>query len=44
MPVTGARAQLAEVVDEARIAHAPVFLTRRGRRVGAVIGPTIWNI
>jgi antitoxin Phd len=35
--VTEARARLADVVDEARIAHGPVFLTRRGRRVAAVI-------
>lgn len=32
-----ARARLADVVDEARVAHDPVFLTRRGRRVAAVI-------
>lgn len=38
MPVTKARARLADVVDEARIAHEPIFLTRRGRRVAAVIG------
>jgi prevent-host-death family protein len=35
--VTEARARLADVVDEARVAHDPVFLTRRGRRVAAVI-------
>lgn len=38
MPVTEARARLADVVDQARIAHEPTFLTRRGRRVAAVIG------
>lgn len=37
MSVTEARARLADVVDEARVAHDPVFLTRRGRRVAAVI-------
>jgi prevent-host-death family protein len=37
MTVTEARARLADVVDEARVAHDPVFLTRRGRRVAAVI-------
>lgn len=37
MTVTEARARLADVVDEARVAHAPVYLTRRGRRVAAVI-------
>ena len=37
LTVTEARARLADVVDEARVAHTPVFLTRRGRRVAAVI-------
>ena len=37
MTVSQARARLADVVDEARVAHDPVFLTRRGRRVAAVI-------
>ena len=37
MTVTEARARLADVVDEARVAHDPVFLTRRGRQVAAVI-------
>ncbi len=37
MTVTQARARLAEVVDEARVGHHPVFLTRRGRRIAAVI-------
>jgi antitoxin Phd len=35
--VTAARARLADVVDAARVGHDPVFLTRRGRRVAAVI-------
>ena len=35
--VSEARARLADVVDRARVAHDPVFLTRRGRRVAAVI-------
>ena len=37
LTVTAARARLADVVDEARVRHSPVFLTRRGRRVAAVI-------
>jgi len=37
MTVTEARARLADVVDQARVEHDPVFLTRRGRRVAAVI-------
>jgi prevent-host-death family protein len=37
MTVTEARARLADVVDQARVGHDPVFLTRRGRRVAAVI-------
>lgn len=37
MTVSDARARLADVVDAARIGHSPVFLTKRGRRVAAVI-------
>lgn len=37
MTVSEARARLADVVDAARVAHDPVFLTRRGRRVAAVV-------
>jgi len=35
--VSNARARLADVVDEARVGHQPVYLTRRGQRVAAVI-------
>lgn len=35
--VSDARARLADVVDAARIGHDPIYLTRRGRRVAAVI-------
>lgn len=37
MSVSEARAHLADVVDAARVAHDPVFLTRRGRRIAAVV-------
>jgi prevent-host-death family protein len=37
MSLTEARSRLADVIDEARVAHDPVFLTRRGRQVAAVI-------
>ena len=37
LTVAAARARLADVVDEACVRHCPVFLTRRGRRVAAVI-------
>lgn len=37
MTVTDARARLADVVDAARVRHDPVYLTRRGQRVAAVI-------
>jgi len=37
MAVSDARARLADVVDAARVGHAPVYLTRRGQRVAAVI-------
>ena len=35
--LSDARARLAEVVDTARVGHEPVYLTRRGQRVAAVI-------
>jgi antitoxin Phd len=37
MTVSNARARLADVVDVARVEHDPVYLTRRGQRVAAVI-------
>lgn len=37
MTVSAARARLADVVDAARVEHNPVYLTRRGHRVAAVI-------
>lgn len=37
MTVTDARARLADVVDSARVEHSPIYLTRRGKRVAAVI-------
>ena len=37
MPVSVACNRLDEIVDNARARHEPVFLTRRGRRVAAVI-------
>ena len=37
MTVTDARARLADVVDSARVEHSPIYLTRRGQRVAAVI-------
>ncbi|MFZ1670801.1 MAG: type II toxin-antitoxin system Phd/YefM family antitoxin [Candidatus Nanopelagicales bacterium] len=38
--VTEARTKLASVVDDARVSHTPVFLTRRGKRVAAVVDAT----
>lgn len=35
--VSGARQQLAAIIDRARAEHVPVYLARRGRRVAAVI-------
>ena len=35
--LSDARARLADVVDAARVGHDPVYLTRRGRRVAALI-------
>lgn len=37
MTVSEARSRLADVIDETRAEHEPVFLTCRGRRVAAVI-------
>ena len=37
MTVSDARARLADVVAAARVEHNPVYLTRRGHRVAAVI-------
>ncbi len=37
MTVTDARARLADVVDAARVEHSPIYPTRRGKRVAAVI-------
>lgn len=35
--ISNARARLADLIDAARVDHEPVYLTRRGRRVAAVI-------
>lgn len=35
--ISEARERLADVVDRARELHQPVFLSRRGRRVAAVV-------
>ena len=37
LSISEARERLADVVDQARSFHQPVFLSRRGRRVAAVI-------
>lgn len=37
MSLTEARARLADVVDQARVDRDPVYLTRRGRRVAALV-------
>ena len=35
--ISAARTQLAAIVDRARAEHQPVYVSRRGRRVAAVI-------
>ena len=35
--ISDARNQLAAIVDRARAEHEPVYVTRRGRRIAAVI-------
>ena len=37
MSITEARARLADVVDDARVKHSPVYLTKRGQKVAAVV-------
>lgn len=37
LSISDARTRLAETVDRARAEHRPVYVTRRGRRVAAVI-------
>lgn len=37
LSVSEARARLAEVIDTARVSHRPIFLTKHGRRLAAVI-------
>lgn len=37
LSISDARSQLAAIVDHARAEHQPVYVTRRGRRVAAVI-------
>ena len=38
LTVSEARRDLAKVIDDARQTHEPVFLSRRGKRVAAVVG------
>lgn len=37
LTVSGARQQLAAVIDRVRTEHTPIYLARRGQRVAAVI-------
>jgi prevent-host-death family protein len=37
LSISRARSELATIVDQARAQHEPVYLTRRGRRIAAVI-------
>jgi prevent-host-death family protein len=37
LSISQARSELATIVDQARAQHEPVYLTRRGRRIAAVI-------
>ena len=37
LSITEARKQLAAIIDQVRAEHEPIYLTRRGRRVAAVI-------
>ncbi|NLE82400.1 MAG: type II toxin-antitoxin system Phd/YefM family antitoxin [Rhodococcus sp.] len=37
LSISDARTQLATIIDRARTEHQPVYVTRRGRRIAAVI-------
>ena len=37
LSITEARKRLAEIIDQAQTEHEPIYLTRHGRRVAAVI-------
>ncbi len=37
LTISQARRDLAKVIDDARSTHEPVFLSRRGKRIAAVI-------
>ena len=37
LTITESRKQLASIIDQVRTEHEPIFITRRGRRVAAVI-------
>jgi prevent-host-death family protein len=37
LPVSDAKRQLGAIVDRAHLTHEPVFLSRRGRRVVAIV-------
>jgi prevent-host-death family protein len=37
LPVSDARSQLAAIIDRVSATHEPVYVTRRGQRVAAVI-------
>lgn len=37
LPISQARGQLAALIDSARRDHSPVYLSRRGRKIAAII-------
>lgn len=41
--VSEARSRLAEIIDEARRSHDPVYLTRRGRRVAVILDSDLYD-
>jgi len=42
MTVSEARSRLGDVLDQARLQRQPVFLTRRGKRVGVIASIEQW--
>lgn len=41
VPISEARARFSDLIDQARISGEPVFLTRHGRQVAAVVD-AVW--
>lgn len=43
LPVSDAREQLANVIDETRLSGEPVYVTRRGKRVAVIVDADVFD-